>query len=244
MSDEARVLVVDDNVDLAENISEILETEGLECDVADSGELALELLEKNVYGLVITDLKMEGMSGLDVLRAVSSKWPQIPVLIMTAYARDRTVDRARSEGAIDVVPKPIDIASLLTVVQRLVSAHGRVLVVEDDDDLRENLVEVLDACEQFETDAVASLQSALQSIEGQGYDVVVIDLRLPDGSGLRLAQQLHERLGERCPALVFTSAHSEEIGQALQQVAQGVRSEVLRKPFSPAMLVSLVRKAV
>jgi two-component system, NtrC family, response regulator HydG len=236
------VLIVDDNLELAENITEILEEEGFDCEMADSGERALELMRSNAYALVISDIRMAGMSGVDLLREVSQRWPATPVVLMTAYARDRVVQDAQRHGAVDVLRKPIDIAALCDLVALLGRRReGRaVLVVEDDADLRENLREALSTWSGHEVTTVGSRAEALAAVERRSYDFALLDVRLPDGSGLELARTLRERL-ERCPTLVIMSAYVDEVGAAAKAIEADAPIEVLRKPFSPAALLSIMR---
>lgn len=240
------VLIVDDNVELAENLVEILEDEGLACTTAESAERALELMQSTTFSLVISDIRMAGMSGVDLLREVGLRWPETPVVLMTAYARDRVVEDAQRHGAIDVLRKPLDMQALCDLVTLLGSRESKrsILVVEDDADLRENLSEVLGAgTGGHEITAVGSRAEALAAAERRPYDFAVLDIRLPDGSGLELARTLRERLGERCPTLVIMSAYPEEVGTAVQSIARAGPPvvEVLRKPFSPDALLSIMR---
>jgi len=239
-----RVLIVDDNVDLAENLCEILEAEGCTCALAEDGEAALACLEDEAFDVVITDLKMEGMSGLDLLREVGERWPQTAVIIVTAYAREPTVATARQEGAIDVLPKPIDLPSLLGTVRRLLESEGQVLLVEDEADLRDNLVEILQRCTKLTPVAVGTIQDALAALTRQQFSVAIIDMRLPDGHGVHLATALQRLPHHERPTLVFTSAYPDEIGSILESVSADRPPKILTKPFSPAALVSIVRKAV
>lgn len=236
------VLIVDDNVDLAENICEILEEEGLEAVMAESAEQALRLMEDTSFSLVISDIRMAGMTGVELLRRVSTRWPETPVVLMTAYARDRTVQDARREGAVEVLRKPLDVGALVELVDEI-GARRSILVVEDDEDLRENLRDILaSASGGHHVMAVASQSEALASVERRSYDFAVIDIRLPDGSGLELARALQERLEGGCPAIVFMSAFPDEIGAAARAMTGATAPvEVLRKPFSPAALLSIVR---
>lgn len=240
------VLIVDDNLELAENIAEILEDEGLACQMAESGERALELMQTRAFSLVISDIRMAGMSGVELLREVGRRWPATPVVLMTAYARERVMQDAQQHGAVDVLCKPIDMAALCDLVALVGGAEAKVkrsiLVVEDDEDLCENLTEVLGSWSGHDVTAVASQAEALAALDRCKYDLAVLDVRLPDGSGLELARTLRDRLGEGCPTLVVMTAYSDEVGTAMRTItAHGAPVEVLRKPFSPAALLSIMR---
>jgi two-component system, NtrC family, response regulator HydG len=241
------VLIVDDNLDLAENLAEILEDEGLGCEIVGSAEEALEYLESTPFSLVISDIRMEGMSGVELLREVNARWPETPVVLMTAYARDRVLEDAQRHGAIDVLRKPLDMKALFDLVAlvgtRTAGLEHSILLVEDDADLRENLTEVLSSWTAHDVTAVGSAAQALAAVERRAYDFAIVDVRLPDGSGLELARTLRERLGARCPTLVIMSAYPDEVGTAVQTKDRDDAPvvEVLCKPFSPAALLSIMR---
>ena len=238
------VLIVDDNVDLAENLAEILEDEGFACRVADSGKAAIALLSEQSFDLVITDMKMQEMDGLALLREINRRWPQTPVVIMTAYARDQQVDDARREGALDILSKPLDTAALLCMVARFASGGStRVLLVEDDDDLRENLAEIMSGLDGVEVRLASSVAEAREALDDTTFDIAVVDVRLPDGDGLALARELLAPR-DRCGRLVLMTAYASELGGALRALGLDPAPKLLRKPFPPAVLVAVVREAV
>lgn len=80
-----KILVVDDEEGIRLLYKEELEEEGYEVDAAPSGEEALERLEKDEYHLVVLDIKMSGMNGIEVLRHIKERWKSLPVIIATAY---------------------------------------------------------------------------------------------------------------------------------------------------------------
>jgi two-component system, response regulator PdtaR len=238
------VLIVDDNVDLAENLAEILSDEGFACRVADSGEAALACLSEQTFDLVVTDMKMQHMDGLALLREINQRWPQTPVVIMTAYARDRQVDDARREGAIEILAKPLDAAVLLSIVERFTDEESRrVLIVEDDDDLRDNLQEIMSSVPGVEVTVAPSIERAREELARGVFDVAIVDVRLPDGDGVAFGQELMAQQG-RCARLVLMTAFASEIAGALRSVGLDPEPKLLRKPFPPAVLIAVVREAV
>ncbi len=85
MDRPTRILVVDDEDILGEMLSDVLSLEGYEVTVVRSGEDALVRLTEGPYQLVVTDNSMPGMSGLELLAQIRDRWPEIPVILMTAY---------------------------------------------------------------------------------------------------------------------------------------------------------------
>ena len=103
---QSRILVVDDDSQLREAIVDTLMLTGYDCLEASSGEDALYQLSKRSVDMVIADIQMDGMDGHTLLRNIRDKYPQLPVLLMTAYANIDGAVRAMREGAIDYLAKP------------------------------------------------------------------------------------------------------------------------------------------
>ena len=106
------ILVIDDEKSLREFLTIMLENEGYEVVSADSGQKAVALIEENVFDLVITDIKRRPSNGIDVLKAVKQVSPQIPVVMMTAYASAETAVEAVKIGAYDYISRPFKVDDL------------------------------------------------------------------------------------------------------------------------------------
>jgi two-component system response regulator HydG len=112
----ARILVVDDQKNMRATTALLLRHEGYEAREAASGEEALRLLEREGADLVLTDLRMEPMGGLELLRRALELSPSTQVMVMTAYGTIETAVEAMRRGAADYVPKPFQEAELLVRV--------------------------------------------------------------------------------------------------------------------------------
>jgi len=122
---QGHVLAIDDEVELLGSIRKILGRAGYTVTTATSGEEGLLALQRDdTPDLVLTDMMMPGISGMDVLRAVKRKHPEVPVLLITAYASVETAIEAIKEGAYDYVQKPFGPDELLLVVERSIG-HRR-----------------------------------------------------------------------------------------------------------------------
>ena len=120
---QARVLIVEDDHCLRESIVDTLLLAGYVCLEADSGEAALLELNRQSVDMVISDIQMGGMDGHTLLSNIRQKYPQTPVLLMTAYANIDGAVRAMREGAIDYLAKPFSPEVLLNQVSRYVPAQ-------------------------------------------------------------------------------------------------------------------------
>ena len=114
-----RILIVDDNVELSRSMALVLTHEGYCVSVAGDGHAAVGLIREQPYDLVLLDVRMPGMNGLETFRAIHAIRPDIHVMLMTAYAEEELVERALAEGALDVVYKPFDFERLLAQIQEV-----------------------------------------------------------------------------------------------------------------------------
>lgn len=119
-NNQSQILVVDDDSQLREAIVDTLMLTGYGCIEASNGEQALSLLLRRHVDMVISDIQMDGLDGHKLLRAIHDKYPQIPVLLMTAYANIDGAVSAMRDGAIDYLAKPFSPQVLLNQVSRYV----------------------------------------------------------------------------------------------------------------------------
>lgn len=114
-----KVLIVDDEEDMLWMLQRNLDSTipNIETFAAQSGDEALDILRENEINLVITDINMPGISGLDLLTEVSTIWPDTKVIIMTAYPSNAFENKARKEGAMQFVEKPFDIKEMRKIVE-------------------------------------------------------------------------------------------------------------------------------
>ena len=112
---KARVLVVDDDVDLLALLEAGLEDGGFDVDVCGSAERALELLEVAAHDIILTDINLPGMSGLDFCSRVVSDRANVVVMVMTAFSSIKSAVTALRAGAYDYLMKPLDIDALVEV---------------------------------------------------------------------------------------------------------------------------------
>ncbi len=113
-----RVLVVDDEPDMVENCARILKRAGHQCLTATDPHQALGLVESERPGLLLTDLKMPGMDGMELLRRAHAVDPALPVILITAFATIESAVAAIKDGAFDYLPKNFSVDQLRVAVER------------------------------------------------------------------------------------------------------------------------------
>jgi DNA-binding NtrC family response regulator len=126
---KADVLLVDDEENFLKAFSQRLETRGLKVDTVTSGEEGLEKVKGKNYNIVILDLIMPGMGGMEVLKNIKKNYPDLPVIILTGQGTTEKAIEAMKAGAMDYMEKPADID---TLVQEIMEArHKRLLLLTE-----------------------------------------------------------------------------------------------------------------
>lgn len=120
-----KVLLVDDEEDYVRTMAERMEMREVGSDVALSGEDALSQLEADLPDVMVLDLKMPGMGGMEVLEYVRRHYPQVQVIILTGHGSDKEKLEAQRLGAFDYLQKPVDIGDLMESVRRAGEAGAR-----------------------------------------------------------------------------------------------------------------------
>lgn len=218
-----KYLVVDDNVEFAENVAEILTDAGADVCVAAEGTAALEQVKRTRFDGVVTDMKMPGISGAELLRQVRGVDPGVPVVLLSAWAPDKQLSEAKRLGLLAFLSKASDPPRLLDLLEHA-RRDSTVLLVEDDHSMVENLTEALNA--KGFTVCSATTVAELEQVSVQPF-VALVDLRVP---GLADGESL-ERVRARfpnTPVVVVTASRDFKEGPGLP---------VFRKPFDTANLV-------
>ena len=121
MSDDAAlVLVVDDDASVCWALEQAIKSEGHGVKVVADAESALRSIQRERPDVVLTDIRMPGQSGLELLAALKDTYANLPVVVMTAHGTMETAIQAVQDGAFDYLPKPLDLDQLSSVLSRAI----------------------------------------------------------------------------------------------------------------------------
>ena len=137
-AEKLKVLIVDDEVALAETMAEALERSGYDVILAHSGTEGLKILERQEPSVILTDLKMEGMDGLTLLRKAKQELPDAEVVVITGHGDVKTAVEAMRAGAANYVQKPVGLEELRTMVDK---AADRFRLGQDNRQLKQQIDE-------------------------------------------------------------------------------------------------------
>ncbi|MCL6584626.1 MAG: response regulator [bacterium] len=114
-----RILVVDDNINMCITLQDILLDDGYDVLISDNGQEALELIEQQEPHLIITDMRMPNIDGLELLQIVKGKHPKIEIIIMTALGEVDSYLKAMKIGAFEYITKPINPKILKSIISKI-----------------------------------------------------------------------------------------------------------------------------
>jgi len=212
----ARIIVVDDEKTIRDGLRRILAGEGYEVELSDSGYSALEKLQAMDFSTVITDLKMPGMDGMEVLKSITTLQPNVPVIFITGYSTLDNAVEVMKMGAFDYIPKPFTADLILEKVNK--ALEHRTIFLEEHSPTRP-LTERF-GCEKMvgQSEAMEKVCRRIQQVAPTDSTVLVTG---ESGTGKDLAAQAVHQMSHRrskpfiaidCTSLVETLLESELFG--------------------------------
>lgn len=118
-----RVLIVDDEAELVNALKERLTLRGFEAIGVTTGEAALAYLERHPCDVVLLDVKMPGLGGLEVIQRIKTRWISLQVVLLTGHGSEGNVEEGMAMGAFDYLMKPVRIEALVDVLQAAASGE-------------------------------------------------------------------------------------------------------------------------
>jgi len=134
-----KVLLVDDEEEFIETLAERMRTRGMEVSTSNSGADALQLVDDEDFDVVVLDLKMPGIDGLDALKRIKRRRPDVQVVLLTGYATIEKGVEAIKEGALEFLEKPVDISSLTEAIHKAKATKMVLMEKETEERIKEIL---------------------------------------------------------------------------------------------------------
>jgi response regulator RpfG family c-di-GMP phosphodiesterase len=214
-----RVLIVDDELRLRQVLMRLMARDGFECAEAGSAEAALAYLERTPVTLVLSDLRMPGMDGTELLRAIRERWPETAVVMITAVADVEVAVACLSMGAMDYLTKPFHLEEVRARVRQ--ALERRALLVEKRAYQLQLEERVAEQARRIETLFLASMQSLADALEvkdpyTRGHSERVSRYSVAIAAALGLSADALEQ--------IELGGHLHDLGKI------GVREAVLNKP--------------
>ena len=236
-----KILVVDDNEDYTDSIKDILEDEGYEVETAHNGEDACKLTDCTAYDLVLMDIKMPGMNGVESFLKMKRTNPDVKVVLFTAYALTELIQKARDNGVTAILKKPLDMDELYLTIENAIAKPngGYILLADDDRALCENLYDALSEY-GYRVAMACGAHEAIREAERQAFDILLLDLKMPDLNGLEVYRRI-KKLQPQVVTILMTG-YAEEMNDLIKQAIDESAYTMLPKPIDMHQLFKLMER--
>jgi DNA-binding NtrC family response regulator len=252
---KGNVLVVDDEEVLRDTMVEILSIGGFHAIGVSGGAAALVELDKHDYDLLISDVMMPKMNGMELVAKVHEKKPGLETIVASGHGTEATKDKLDMMGVYGYLEKPVRAADLISIAEKavksnrlqrlgcekkdpqLVFSRERILIADDDATLLDVMREGL-AQQGYSVTAVHNGEQAYEMFLINDYDMIILDINMPGLNGIETVRTIRENDPFTYVLLISGEAMKTEIQEALA----GGANKFLSKPFQISKLLDLVKK--
>jgi two-component system response regulator HydG len=231
------ILLTDDNREFVQNLRDILELKGYAVLSATDGFQALEILKTEKVDLVIMDIKMPVMNGVETYKKIKQIKPDTPVIMLTAYALEDLIKESIAEGAFACLKKPLNFEELFITIEQAIPNGSMILIVDDDENICKNLMEILHQ-KGFRVSSASNSLSAIDKVRSFDFDIMLLDMKLPPLNGLETYLEIR-RISPGLVVIIITGFLSE-----MDELARKVKNDgayaLLEKPIDIDNLILLL----
>jgi len=197
-----KVMVVDDEAGICKNVEKILKKSNYTVSHASSAKEALKIMSNESFSLLISDIVMPEMNGLELLKSVKKEWPETKAVMMTAYASTDTAVKAIRMGALDYIPKPFTPAELRTTVKKALSGELREVKASEQE---RQWIETIDVDIPFDPKEVEEVTGKQYADSLGPSGMPVVEVKMPDNlEGFcemgNMVCDIFKKLGATCKA--------------------------------------------
>lgn len=239
MAEKLKILVVDDEKEFCRNVKDILEMENYEVVTAYDGLKGLELIKQSNFDLVLMDVKMPVMNGVETFKKMKEIVPDTPVIMVTAYAVENLLQEALQEGAFGTLKKPLDFDKLFELIESAIPDGAMILVVDDDENLCANMKNVLDNI-GYRVSVAYNGNTAIEKAQENDFDIIILDMKLPSLNGLEVYLAIR-KIRPNVVVIIITG-YPKEMGDLAQEAVQKGAYICLEKPIDMDDLLSMLEQ--
>jgi len=238
MEDKIKVLVVDDDRRMVKTIGDILMIKGFEAAAAYTGAEAIECVKSVKPDCVLMDIKMPGSAGTETLVKIKALAPDLPVIIMSAYATEEQAAEVKKQGAYSLLTKPLDIQMILSFLS-LLKKGQTVLIVDDDPQFCQTLRVILHS-RGYGVETEADPSRVLGRMEQDYKLAVVLDLKLGNSDGLDVLSAVRARYPTK--PVVLVTGHRETLKESMTKGLNIGAYTYLYKPFAGDEIIKVIKE--
>jgi len=230
-----RVLIVDDEPNMRRTLSDILKDEGYDVTTAATGDEAVTACSQANYDIVLMDVRMPGINGVEAFRQIRRHQEGVRVILMSAYGTEDLRRLALDEGAIAFLTKPLNLEQVVGLIREV--DDTAILVIEEDENVSAPLQEGLQQ-QGYRVTVTKSPHDALEMIEQIRFDLIFVDVSLPAMEGLELYLAI-KKITPMAVAIMITGME-EEFEKLAQEAVLRNAYTLVRKPLDIDRILGLL----
>lgn len=237
LKNKAKILIVDDDMENTETLSDILTALGHHVEIANDGFRAIQKVKVEPFDVVLMDIKMPGINGVETYKEIKRIQPKAAVMMMTAYSVEDLVDEALKEGAHGVWHKPVEITKIIELIEHFQEKGALILIVDDDLSTCETLTDILKE-KGYSIAQVGSGKLAKKVVKERNFDMVFIDVKMPVMNGLETYLELR-KIRPNIKVVMMT-AYRQEMQNLVEQAIRHNAYTCIYKPFDTQKLLKII----
>lgn len=234
-----KILVVDDDRRIVKTTCDILKIKGHEPIAAYSGEEGVEKVRSDSPDCVLMDIKMTGISGVEALKRMKAVVPDLPIVLVSAYATDALMAQAKQVGAYAVLSKPLNFPIILSFLS-LLGQEESILIVDDDPEFCKTLKDVL-TLKGFQVETETEAHRVMGHLENNHMlAIVLLDLKLGAANGVDVLKEIRAKYPDK--PVVLMTGYREEMVNSIEKARKIGAYTCLHKPLEMDDLFRLLEE--
>ncbi len=234
-----KILIVDDDKGFCVSMTDILEAKGYEVESENSGEAAIAKVKEESFDVILMDIKMPAMNGVEAFKQIKKISPKTAVIMITAYSLEDLIKEALQEGAFGVLRKPLDIDKLIEQIGLAKERGMLILITDDDPNTRETFKDVLEA-KGYKVSTATTGEEAIERSKERPSDILFMDMKLSALNGLEAYLAIKE-INPRVIAVIITGYYEETKDLVDKALEKGVYT-FLQKPLDMDKVLELIEE--
>jgi len=241
MAKDVRILIVDDDVEFAESLKDILDAEGYGPQIVNGANEAIDEVERDFFDIILMDIKMPTMNGVDAFKKIKAISPKTVVIMMTAFSVEDLIKNAIEEGTFGILYKPLDIKKLMEIIARVETGGGLIMIADDDPNICETLKDVFTE-KGYSISLAKNSDEAIKIVKEKSTNIVFLDMKFFPLNGLETYLMIR-RVNSKVVVILMT-AYRQETKDLVKQALESSAYSCFYKPFDPQKAVDIVEEII
>lgn len=235
----AKILIVDDEKDLAEILSSILKLKGYDVHFVMDGYKAIEAVKTTSYDLILMDIRLPGINGVETFIKIKEIDPEVKVIMMTGFTVEDMIEKALKNGAYACIHKPFDIEKIIALIEEILSKNQKVILIANGDGRTREELKVILANKGYGVLTAKDKEEAISRLKEESCHCILMNLHLPGVNGLVVLKEAKKIYPDICVIVM----NDYEMSETLKETTKLYAYACIKKPVDVDELVTLLKEA-